>query len=150
MLFRSARTAYKPGSVPRSLTFGSMTIHLVPPLLTVSSCQPGPLGFRHPCGHIRCRMHPARGPYLALLQVGLAVPVLLPVPRWALTPPFHPYHSKEWRSVLCGAFPRVSPAGRYPAPCLVEPGLSSMCQGTVAVIQPSACEIGRASCRERV
>ena len=30
-------------------------------------------------------------PYLALLPVGLAVPVRLPVPRWALTPPFHPY-----------------------------------------------------------
>jgi hypothetical protein len=27
---------------------------------------------------------------LALLPVGLAVPVRLPVPRWALTPPFHP------------------------------------------------------------
>ena len=27
--------------------------------------------------------------------------------------------------VLCGAFPGVAPAGRYPAPCLVEPGLSS-------------------------
>src|SRR5690606_34467999 len=33
---------------------------------------------------------PARDPYSALLPVGLAVPVRLPVPRWALTPPFHP------------------------------------------------------------
>jgi len=30
-------------------------------------------------------------PYLALLRTGFAVPGLLPVPRWALTPPFHPY-----------------------------------------------------------
>ncbi len=29
-------------------------------------------------------------PYLILHRVGLAVPVLLPGPRWALTPPFHP------------------------------------------------------------
>ena len=35
--------------------------------------------------------HAARGPYSALLPVGLAMPVRLPVPRWALTPPFHPY-----------------------------------------------------------
>ena len=36
---------------------------------------------------------PARGPYLALLPVGLALPPLLPAARWALTPPFHPYHT---------------------------------------------------------
>src|SRR3984893_7215685 len=30
-------------------------------------------------------------PYLALLQVGFAVPSLLPSPRCALTAPFHPY-----------------------------------------------------------
>jgi hypothetical protein len=30
-------------------------------------------------------------PYLALLQMGFAVPSVLPRPRWALTPPFHPY-----------------------------------------------------------
>jgi hypothetical protein len=29
------------------------------------------------------------------------------------------------RSSLCGTFPGVTPAGRYPAPCPVEPGLSS-------------------------
>ena len=29
-------------------------------------------------------------PYLALPRMGFAVPVLLPVLRWALTPPFHP------------------------------------------------------------
>ena len=67
----------------------------------------------------------ARGPYLALLLVGLAMPVRLPVPRWALTPPFHPYlrvisvaRSAHRRSIFCGAFPRVTPAGRYPAPLL--------------------------------
>ena len=32
--------------------------------------------------------------YLALLQPGFAVPLVLPRARWALTPPFHPYHPK--------------------------------------------------------
>src|SRR5690606_10436129 len=31
-----------------------------------------------------------RHPYSVLLPVGFAMPVPLPVPRWALTPPFHP------------------------------------------------------------
>jgi len=30
-------------------------------------------------------------PYLALPRMGFTVPVLSPVLRWALTPPFHPY-----------------------------------------------------------
>ncbi len=34
--------------------------------------------------------HPCR-PYSVLLPVGFAVPSMLPWPRWALTPPFHPY-----------------------------------------------------------
>jgi len=29
--------------------------------------------------------------YLVLLQVGFSLPALSPTPRWALTPPFHPY-----------------------------------------------------------
>ena len=63
---------------------------------------------------------PACRPYLVLLPVGFAVPLPLPVARWALTPPFHPYRPGEpdRRSVLCGTFPGVAPAGRYPAPCL--------------------------------
>jgi hypothetical protein len=61
---------------------------------------------------------PPRGPYSALLLTGLAMPALLPRPRWALTPPFHPYPCVQGRSVLCGAVPRVSPAGRYPASSL--------------------------------
>ncbi|MFT5630216.1 MAG: hypothetical protein ACI9HB_001385, partial [Gammaproteobacteria bacterium] len=32
-----------------------------------------------------------RDPYLALLPAGLAMPSVLPHPRWALTPPFHRY-----------------------------------------------------------
>jgi hypothetical protein len=66
-----------------------------------------------------------RGPYSALLRVGLAIPFLLPRPWWALTPPFH-HHSgyvigkplTPKQTLLCGAFPGVAPAGRYPAPFL--------------------------------
>ena len=34
------------------------------------------------------------------------------------------------RTSLCGTFPGVTPAGRYPAPCPVEPGLSSPITGS--------------------
>ncbi len=66
-----------------------MTIPLGLRSPAASSRQPGHLGAKLPC-------RPpfpvaARHPYSALLPVGLAVPVLLPVPRWALTPPFHPH-----------------------------------------------------------
>jgi len=66
--------------------------------------------------------------YVALLQVGFAVPQPLPVARWALTPPFHPYSRHTgWleRSIFCGTFLEVALTGCYPAPCPVEPGLSS-------------------------
>src|ERR1700726_370778 len=39
-------------------------------------------------------------PYLALLQVGFAVPSLLPSPRCALTAPFHPYRAPS--TFACG------------------------------------------------
>ena len=41
---------------------------------------------------------------------------LLPAPRWALTPPFHPYFPVRKRSLLCGTFRQVALPGRYPAP----------------------------------
>ena len=80
-------------------------IHLVSLLPDPSSCQPEPAGMKPPiCGS-----------YLALLPVGLAVPRLLPVARWALPHRFTiTLHARL--SVLCGAFPGVAPAGRYPAP----------------------------------
>ena len=42
-----------------------------------------------------------------------------PDPRCALTAPFHPCRPMPFggrRSALCGTFPGVAPAGRYPAP----------------------------------
>jgi hypothetical protein len=77
-----------------------------------SCCQPRTLRQKRP------RLA-ARDPYLALLPVGLAVRALLPAPRWALTPPFHPDQTKAWRFDFCGAFRRIAPPGRYPAPWLL-------------------------------
>jgi len=68
--------------------------------------------------------------YLALLQLGFAVPLMLPRARWALTPPFHPYLGFPWRSVFCGTFRnwRITPPvpRRYLAALSTEPGLSSI------------------------
>ena len=37
------------------------------------------------------RLRGPRHPYSVLLPVGFTVPSMSPWPRWALTPPFHPY-----------------------------------------------------------
>jgi hypothetical protein len=65
-----------------------------------------------------------RRPYLVLLPVGFTVPPPLPAPRCALTAPFHPHPQAMptrpgpgGQTALCGTFPGVAPAGRYPAPC---------------------------------
>lgn len=55
--------------------------------------------------------------------------LLLPVVRWSLTPPFHPYliqlrHIR--RSILCCAISQVALGGRYPPSCSMEPGSSSV------------------------
>jgi len=66
-----------------------------------------------------CAGQPPRRPYSVLLPVGFAVPPTLPPTRCALTAPFHPCRpslSRGRRSVLCGTFPGLTPAGRYPAP----------------------------------
>ena len=64
---------------------------------------------------------------LALLPMRLAMRLLLPVARWSLAPPFHPYLPVETdkRSVLCCAISQVTLGGRYPPSCSVEPGSSS-------------------------
>src|SRR6185312_4662706 len=76
---------------------------------------------------------PPHRPYSVLLPVGFTVPLLLPVARWALTPPFHPCPESR---------PPAEPAGRggllsvalslgSPPPAInrhrvsMEPGLSS-------------------------
>ena len=42
----------------------------------------------------RALASPQASPYLVLLRTTLTVPLMSPSPRWALTPPFHPYLSR--------------------------------------------------------
>jgi hypothetical protein len=69
-------------------------------------------------------------PYLALLQVGFAVPSSLPSPRCALTAPFHPCRASLARDLgrfaFCCTFRGLAPPRRYLAPDPPEPGLSSI------------------------
>ncbi len=90
-----------------------MAIHLGLLLPTASSNLPG-------CAPETAHIHP----YLVLLPVGFAVPLLLPEARCALTAPFHPY-------LLLGGIFSVALSLRLPWPGVtrhrvsVEPGLSS-------------------------
>ena len=113
-----ARKACKPDSVPRGTP--RFDDHSSCPCVAAKALAANPdlLGQKRP------RLA-TRDPYLALLPVGLAVPPLLPAARWALTPPFHPCRPLvsvsrpgDWRFHFCGAFRRVAPPGRYPAPLL--------------------------------
>ena len=82
-------------------------------LVDASRDQPGRRRGNAPPGGSKA---PGGRPYSVLLPVGFAVPALSPGPRCALTAPFHPYRRGRRRSVLCGTFPGVAPAGCYPAP----------------------------------
>lgn len=59
-----------------------------------------------------------RRPYSVLLPVGFALPPPLPEARCALAAPFRPGRIETRWFVFCGTFPRVAPAGCYPAPFL--------------------------------
>ena len=79
---------------------------------------------------------------LVLLPAGFAVPFSLPRTRCALTAPFHPYPKIVvaifGRYIFCGTFPRISPAGRYPAPLLSwSPDFPPRLLGDEATIRPS-------------
>ena len=70
-------------------------------------------------------MQAPRHPYLVLLPVGFTLPLSLPIMRWALTPPFHPYPSK-----MGGLFSAALSLGSPPPDVIrhrysMEPGLSS-------------------------
>ena len=105
----------KPGSVVERHSSGmNVTTHLVRPTRRLGRVNPR-----------RLRGAPA---YLVLLPGGFAVPVLLPVRRWALTPPFHPClipRKGHRRFTLCCTIRRVSPPRYYLAHCPAESGLSS-------------------------
>ncbi len=105
-----SRVLSPPGPEPGQ----GMAIHLGRPSPGASCDLPG-RRRGNPPGREACR------PYLVLLPVGFAVPSPLPATRCALTAPFHPYPwasaEARRRFAFCGTFPRVAPAGRYPAPC---------------------------------
>jgi len=126
---RLDQTACKPGSVPPAEA-GAAVIPLDRPLLDGSRDLPGPPK------HQRRRRPPHKpkpwgglgDPYSVLLQAGLAMPSRSPGPRWALTPPFHPYRDARGRSggLLSVALSLGSPpAGVTRRLVAVEPGLSS-------------------------
>ena len=85
-----ARRAYKPDFVPRRRPgddhSSKHAIARAPLAANPNLCAEAA------CGDIGAPIKPAQGPYSALLPVGLAMRRLLPAPRWALTPPFHPDH----------------------------------------------------------
>ena len=69
-----------------------------------------------------------RHPYSVLLPVGFTMPAPLPGPRWALTPPFHPYPPGRSRrgGLLSAALSLGSPPpGVIRHRVSMEPGLSS-------------------------
>ncbi len=113
------QTACKPGSVPPA---NGRDDHSSGPSIAGRFSRPtrtpraydGPT----PCG--------ARNPYSVLLLAGLAMPFLSPGPRWALTPPFHPYLDRNRGGLLSVALSLGSPpAGVTRRHVIVEPGLSS-------------------------
>jgi hypothetical protein len=110
---------------------GAMAIPLGRRLPDASRDRPGRRSGRQ----ITCR------PYLVLLPVGLAKPVLLPGPRCALTAPFQPCRTFR----VLGGVISVALSLRSPSPAVsrhrvsVEPGLSSSPCGPAA-IRPSDAE----------
>ena len=54
-------------------------------------------------------------PYLVLLRMGFTMPVLLPAPAVRSYRTVSPLPIHDRRFIFCGTFPRVAPAGRYPA-----------------------------------
>jgi len=102
-----------------------MTIPLPTVLPRRSSCQPGPLGRWHPWRAVSLRTSPAARPLFGVAPGGAcrAGPVASPavgfyptVSPLPLTLAKANLRSRQGQSLLCGAFPGVTPAGRYPAP----------------------------------
>ena len=84
--------------------------------------------------------------YLILLPVGLAVPPTLLPTRCALTAPFHPYSVERY--IFCGAFPEVSLAGSYPAPCSHGARTFLRLRGDHPTVwHPQLCQIRRCASR---
>ena len=121
--------ACKPGSVwPRALRHGTWR-----PFILGAGC-PAPHAT-YPDGGLKTAPEgfPSHRPYSVLLPVGFTMPLPLPVARWALTPPFHPYPRKPVPrgTGSRGGLLSVALSLGSPPPAInrhrvsVEPGLSS-------------------------
>ncbi len=118
-----------PGSQPRAVV-----IHLGPPLPTASCGLPEPQALRAT----------ASAPTWPCSGRGLPSRPCHQDRWWALTPPFHPCPCPKWAVgglPFCGTFRRVTPPGRYPAPCPVESGLSSGVSSTPATTRPAPSDL---------
>ena len=120
----AGQTACKPGSVLASRRW--MAIPLGRPSPNASRDRPGRRRGNTAAGCPACR------PYLVLLPVGFAVPLPLPVARWALPPPFHPCRlACRLEAGQRGGLFSVALSLGSPPPAVnrhrvsVEPGLSS-------------------------
>ncbi len=112
---KNCQPACKPGSVWRLGKPTRVTaIPLGRILRSASSNQPG----RRPGNRLKT-LPPSVIPIRFCSRWGLPCRDVLPPARCALTAPFHPYPEPEGsgRFAFCGAFPEVTLAGRYPAPC---------------------------------
>lgn len=83
---------------------------------------------------LRCSIaHLVRSSYLALHRATLTLPVMSPPPRWALTPPFHPYlirgasATQAIGGLLSVVLMSDCSAWVLPSALPLESGLSSRC-----------------------
>ena len=115
-----AEAARKPGSVPEAVTPCAGDGHSSGTAVTDGLKQPTRKHGRAALNASLFGLAPG-GVYLAS-GVTVGPGELLP----------HPFTLTRLgrRTSLCGTFPGVTPAGRYPAPCPVEPGLSSPRKGS--------------------
>lgn len=123
---RSGKQACKPGSVEGShLSRRKVTFSLKRPYPGALRTTSSPLylallrtGFAWPTGH------PAAGSLLHyLFTLTLCAGPCLEYQRLGMPPVAQEPAPKA--VCFCGTFPKITLAGSYPAPCPVEPGLSS-------------------------
>ncbi len=111
---RSCQMAYKPGSVP--LLPAAMTIHLERLLPAASGNLPG-----HDAGSHLNDFRRSYVPIWFCSGWGLPCPPCYQTGGALLPHHFTTYHESPWRYLFCGTFPKVTPAGRYPASCSWSP-----------------------------
>ena len=147
-------SAYRPGSVIGTLRSRRATIHLRLPLPTASSGLPagsgGPPSNACAAPSNRSPTTPfdlaPGGVYRAARVTSRAGGLLHH--RFTLTSPDADANRRpRKRSVFCGTVPRVTPGGRYPPPCPVEPGPSSARTRRCATRSPGRLVRRSSNCR---